>query len=241
MLLTILVIIILVTVSVSYGVSVHLGHVPIAFPYISETGTAHPESCIFGLGMNLASFLYAVAVWLRYHELKEYRSMVPNCRISPRLSLFTMWLGLASAFGLCVVANFQVTKVPVPHYLGALFCFFGGTIYFGLQAWFSKRMCPAVSTKPMVLLRAGLCLLSALSLVVCFGAAAIAVPQFDGKDPVQWGPQHKGYALHLVSTAAEWMVALVFVGSIVTYIPEMRLIAVRPPSFRIAVSHITVS
>lgn len=41
----------------SYAWSVRLGHVPLAFPYISETGSKSPESCLFGFGMNLASFM----------------------------------------------------------------------------------------------------------------------------------------------------------------------------------------
>lgn len=55
-----------------------------------------------------------------------------------------------------------------------------------------------------------------------------------GTDQVDWRPEHKGYALHVVSTAAEWVVALLFVASIVTYIPEMRVVSVRPPAFRVS-------
>ncbi|XP_034242545.1 DNA damage-regulated autophagy modulator protein 2 isoform X2 [Thrips palmi] len=233
MLLTILVITLLLTITVSYGVSVKLGHVPLAFPYISETGNTQPESCIFSFGMNIASFLYAVAVYLRYRELVHFRAMSPESRISVPWNRFGLWLGSLSALGLCVVANFQVGKVPVPHYLGAMCCFVGGSAYFALQTWFSKRMCPQVSTKQMVVLRTALTVMSAVALVVCVASALVAIPQFDGTDQVDWRPEHKGYALHCVSTAAEWLVALLFVGSIVTYIPEMRAVSLSPPTFRI--------
>lgn len=235
MLLTVLVVTILVTISVSYGISVKLGHVPLAFPYISETGTYEPESCLFGFGMNIASFLYLVAVYLRYRELHEYRAMSPDCNITHKSNRLAMWLGVSSAVGLCMVANFQVMKLKPPHYIGAFLCFVGGSVYFGLQAWFSKRMCPAVSTIEMVWLRTALTVLSAISLIICISAALVAIPQFDGKDPVNWRPEDKGYALHCVSTAAEWLVALLFVGSIVTYIPEMRAVTVHPPAFRITI------
>lgn len=233
MLLTILVITILGTIAISYAWSVRLGHVPLVFPYISETGDRAPESCLFGFGMNIASFMYVMAVYLRFHELTAFRAMSPDCGISPRWNRSAMWLGVSSALGLCMVANFQVGRVPQPHFLGAFLCFVGGTVYFGLQAWFSSRMCPAVSSRQMVRLRGVLTAFSALSLVVCIAAAAVAIPQFDGTNPVDWRPEHAGYTAHCVSTVAEWLVALLFTASIVTYIPEMRAVSVRPPSFRI--------
>lgn len=135
---------------------------PLAFPYISDTGNVVPESCIFSFGMNISSFLCestmpslfathrfgsrvaimntprnvlpdAVAVYLRYRELIHFRAMSPDCRISLKWNRFGFWLGMLSALGLCVVANFQVGKVRVPHYIGAMCCFVGGSAYFALQ------------------------------------------------------------------------------------------------------------
>ncbi|XP_052129877.1 DNA damage-regulated autophagy modulator protein 1 isoform X1 [Frankliniella occidentalis] len=232
MLLTVLAVVLLITISVCYAVSVALGHVPIVFPYISETGNWEPESCVFSFGMNIASFLYMVAVYLRYHELLVYRESTPNTSITPRLNRIAWALGTASAIGLCVVANFQVQKVRIVHYLGAFTCFVGGSVYFGIQAWFSKCMCPWVSSLNMVRLRTTLTVLSAIALTVCLACALAAISQFDGKDQVKWSPENKGYTLHIVSTVAEWLVALIFVGSIITYIPEMTRISVHPPKFR---------
>lgn len=123
-------------------------------------------------------------------------------------------------------------------------------------------MCPAVSTKEMVVLRTALTIMSAISLVVCVSTALVAISQFDGNElsacclcfcwygccrkpfadcvstpgtnAVDWRPVHKGYALHCVSTAAEWFVALLFVGSIITYIPEMRAVSLSHPTFRVS-------
>ncbi|KAK3930147.1 DNA damage-regulated autophagy modulator protein 2 [Frankliniella fusca] len=233
MLLTILAVILLITISACYALSVALGHVPIVFPYISETGNWAPESCLFSFGMNIASFLYVVAVYLRYHELIVYREGTPSTSITPRMNRAAWILGTASALGLCVVANFQVQKVRIVHYLGAFTCFVGGSVYFGIQAWFSKCMCPTVSSMRMVKLRATLTVMSAITLTVCLVCALLAIHEFDGKDQVNWAPGDKGYTLHIVSTVAEWLVAFIFVGSIVTYIPEMTRITVHPPKFRI--------
>ena len=81
-----------------------------------------------------------LAVYLRYRELLEFRAMTPDCRISKKSNRAAMWLGVTSAMGLCMVANFQVMKVPLPHYIGAFFCFVGGSVYFGLQVGTAERV-----------------------------------------------------------------------------------------------------
>lgn len=40
-----------------YSISVLLGHTEPNFPYISDTGTYSPESCIFGQFVNIGAFL----------------------------------------------------------------------------------------------------------------------------------------------------------------------------------------
>lgn len=40
-----------------YSIAVLLGHTAPEFPYISDTGTQSPESCIFGQALNLGAFL----------------------------------------------------------------------------------------------------------------------------------------------------------------------------------------
>lgn len=84
-------------------------------------------------------------MYLRYRELIAFRAMSPDCRISGVWNRSSLWLGLLSALGLAMVANFQVGRVPVPHFIGAFFCFFGGNVYFALQVR-QRRLRPPSST-----------------------------------------------------------------------------------------------
>jgi len=74
-----------------------------------------------------------LAVYLRYRQLYEYGLMRPASAISKRANRTAFILGLASSFGLCMVANFQVKSLPLPHFIGAFMCFVLGTVYFTLQ------------------------------------------------------------------------------------------------------------
>lgn len=54
------------------------------------------------------------------------------------------------------------------------------------QAWFSSRMCPAVSSRAVVRLRTALTVLSAVALAACIGAALVAIPQFNGESDAEY-------------------------------------------------------
>jgi len=95
-------------------------------------------------------------------------------------------------------------------------------------------MVPDVSSACMVRLRLLLSVLSAVAFVVCIACGSAAIRQFDGNNQVLWGPEHKGFVLHVCSTAAEWAVALLFIANILSYVPEMRRVDMEPPKFQVS-------
>lgn len=53
------------TFFLSYTVSVSLGHTALDWPYISDTATRPPESCIFSQLVNVGSLLLAISFYIR--------------------------------------------------------------------------------------------------------------------------------------------------------------------------------
>ena len=96
-----------------YVVAIWLGHVEIEFPYISDTGTHTPESCIFSQMLNIVSFLVALTMYVRYKQVEQYYRdhLSPESSRILAANVWSLWIGWVSAFGLSIVANFQETSV----------------------------------------------------------------------------------------------------------------------------------
>ncbi|ESO97281.1 hypothetical protein LOTGIDRAFT_214106 [Lottia gigantea] len=93
------------TFIVTYIVAVVRDDVSAAFPYISDTGAEIPESCIFGQFLNLAACLAFCTMYVRY---KSIQAIAGNEDIwLGRMNKVSFILGIISAIGTSMVANFQ--------------------------------------------------------------------------------------------------------------------------------------
>nr|CAD7423317.1 unnamed protein product [Timema monikensis] len=115
----------------TYTWSVLLDQVEPAFPYISDTGTLPPASCIFSQFLNIITVFMSCCVYIRYRLVKNAESGIISW-----VNTMAAWLGGISCLGLSLVANFQESNVSSVHVLGADTCFIGGAIYFCLQVGF---------------------------------------------------------------------------------------------------------
>lgn len=132
------------TVAISYSISVGLGHVPAEFPYISDTGTYTPESCIFGQLLNIAAGLAFATIYIRYkHVIECQQYLTPRVLLWNKIALV---LGSLAALGMSMVANFQETSVMTCHATGAYLCFVLGILYSYINTWISYRMIPLHSS-----------------------------------------------------------------------------------------------
>lgn len=98
----------------SYMIAIVLGHVEVEFPYISDTGTHTPESCIFSQMLNIVSFLVALTIYVRYKHVEQYyrdSNLTIESESILKLNRRALFVGMASSFGLSIVANFQETNV----------------------------------------------------------------------------------------------------------------------------------
>ncbi|XP_014676392.1 PREDICTED: DNA damage-regulated autophagy modulator protein 2-like [Priapulus caudatus] len=94
------------TFIISYVIAIARGDVEPAFPYISDTGTEPPESCIFGQLLNISAVLIGLSVYVRYRQTIEYHREGPRALL--RLNKISLVLGVVAALGVSLVANFQL-------------------------------------------------------------------------------------------------------------------------------------
>ncbi|XP_017877666.1 DNA damage-regulated autophagy modulator protein 2-like, partial [Ceratina calcarata] len=116
-----------------YTISVQWEHVVPGFPYISETGTLSPESCIFAQFLNIAALLLACCVYIRHRQVSQWQLERGNDLVNKKIVTMSAWCGALACFGLDILANFQEARVVAAHMIGAMTCFTAGTVYFCLQ------------------------------------------------------------------------------------------------------------
>ena len=162
----------------------------VEFPYISDTGTYTPESCIFAQSLNIVSFLVVLTVYVRYKQIEQYYRDHLSQDSSRILSLnwIALWIGCVSAFGLSIVANFQETNVFRVHMTGAMMCFGFGVIYAWLQTAMSFKMIPLeVNSKKIAIFRAILSVIMTCTFLTSSVCGPMALHRFTGPNPRKWG------------------------------------------------------
>lgn len=97
----------------------------------------------------------------------------------------SLFIGLASAYGISIVANFQETNVRIMHYIGAFTCFGMGTLYFWMQSIISYRLEPFITLKK-AFYRMILSIFCSIFFVMVAVCGIISHIMFDGSDPRHW-------------------------------------------------------
>ncbi|KAF2366263.1 Frag1/DRAM/Sfk1 [Trinorchestia longiramus] len=223
------------TFLVTYSISVLLGHTEPDFPYISDTGTYSPESCIFGQAINMGACLVVLTVYVRYRQLSElYQTHSAQSNIL-RANRAAAIVGCLSAFGMSLSANFQETNVISVHLVGAVLAFGGSTLYIWLQAVCSYETHPVLNSMAMAHLRLSLGVVAAAFFTLGCVCAVIAHSLFDGTNARKWYPSNGGWTYHVVSTASEWICASTFAIFMLTLVPEFKTVSMDSPQIFIAI------
>ncbi|NWR40279.1 DRAM2 protein, partial [Tachuris rubrigastra] len=209
----------------SYITATVLHHVDPLVPYISDTGTIPPERCLFGIMLNVSTFLGVATMYVRY---KQVGALIPeNSRIL-RLNRIGLSLGWMSCFGLCIIANFQKCILYYIHVLGACLTFGVGAVYMLLQTILSFLMQPHIHGKGIFWARLAVLLWSSCSICSMFVSSVLLYSGLYGPDLVQklhWDPQERGYTPHLISTISEWSLAFSFLSFFLTYIRDFQKVS----------------
>lgn len=233
---------ILHTLTYRYIIAICLRHVEVEFPYISDTGTHTPESCIFSQALNIVSFLVILTVYVRYKQIEQsYRDYLsPQSAFIMKINWIALCVGSVSAFGLSIVANFQETNVFRVHMVGAMMAFGFGVVYAWLQTFMSFKMIPIVNTKRVAIIRLILSIIMTITFTTSSICGPMAFRRFSGKDPTKWRPWDGGWHLHIASTCCEWISAMSLDFFILSYVREMHLISLSSPRVMFFIESVTL-
>lgn len=217
-------------------ISILNGHCEVTWPYISDTGVHIPESCIFSQLLNIASVLIALTIVIRYKQVEQQccDNLTPNANDIFKLNKVAMFLGLLSASGLSVVANFQELQLFTVHMIGAVSAFGFGLLYCIAQTRLTYSM-RTIMTSGLFLARCRLALTILLAITffssIIFGP--ISIKYFHGTDTTNWKPGDGGYIFHLISSICEWISALSIDFFILSFVHEFKLMSISSPKFYI--------
>ncbi|XP_075226874.1 DNA damage-regulated autophagy modulator protein 2-like [Lycorma delicatula] len=217
------------TFIITFLIAVALNDVFPGFPYISDTGTLPPESCIFSLLLNICSILLGGCIYIRHLQIVEFARKIPESGLIYRDILTASIFGGLSCTGLNIVANFQVSNVQQVHYFGAVSCLWGGSIYFIYQTMFSFKMGQGIKMICIFYTRYMLCVLSVIFNISFIVSGMVAYSYYTGNNPRKWKPTEAGWFYHVVSSSSEWMLALTHSVLVCTFLPEFKKVHVELP------------
>ncbi|XP_050510015.1 DNA damage-regulated autophagy modulator protein 1-like isoform X1 [Diabrotica virgifera virgifera] len=221
------------TVFITFTVSVLTEHVRPLLPYISDTGTWAPESCIFGIMLTFGSIFLLIIVYVRYRYLQEVQRKNNYSPTLRKINKAGLYVGYVSIFGCLIVANFQVSETFIVHNLGAFSCFGCGAIYQVIQVKLSFKMYPTIGHRKNNIFRAVVTAISCLTFITTFICAALSIRYFTGTDMTKWKQEDGGYEFHIASAVSEYVLVISTVLHIVTYFYEFRTIEFNEPPISI--------
>ncbi|XP_050408688.1 DNA damage-regulated autophagy modulator protein 1 [Patella vulgata] len=223
-----------VTFLITYAVAVKYGHVYAAFPYISDTGSFPPESCIFGQFVNIYAVIGALFMFVRYSQIREHYRPVeelggatPSRKRKLLANKVALVIGLLGDLGASMVGNFQEDAVIEAHVVGAFMAFGLGGIY----AWMQSVLSYGISslngtTKCCRHIRIVLCTAYTILFILMITFTTISMRLFH-KNPKKWKPDDPGYDEHLVATITEWLMVVALSLFFATFYKEFKQIGVK--------------
>ncbi|KAG1681954.1 DNA damage-regulated autophagy modulator protein 2 [Nymphon striatum] len=216
------------TFAITYVIAVCLKHVEVDFPYISDTGTFVPESCIFGQLLNIVAFLLALTLYVRYRLIHKYWSqfIFASARVVNYVNTASFVFGCLGALGLSIVANFQETSLEKVHITGALLAFSMGVVYIKMHSYMSWKMAPVFNSKRMAKLRIFISFFATCAFMISTICSYYSKLKFHGTDKTKWYPKDGGWHLHVAATAAEWLLAVAFSSYILTFVHEFKKVRI---------------
>jgi len=221
----------------TYFMATGENHVEKEFPYISDTGTYPPESCVFGFLLAIYSVSTYLVVQGRWEHVNSYHS---NQSCDRRLNSISFVVGIIAALGCLVVATFQETSVISVHLLGALMAFGVGGLYMWIQTFVSYRMPQIPGTVKLVChLRLLMAFLATVSMFLTFGFAGVAAAENNNTKTSEpgsgiWYPHMKGYDNHVASASFEWAMAGLISLYFLSFAFEFRHLHIGLPAITIA-------
>jgi len=239
----------IIGIFIVYVMAVARGDVEAFWPYISTAGALPPESCVFGLVLNIGTTFLVASVYIRHRMIisfyKHVHAHAGSCWINMSRVLLTC--GFISGFGLLLVANFQEVNNLTVHMFGALMAFVIGLVYAWGQTVFGYVMKPRMSSLCLLHTRLVICIVGLVAFIIMevtgFSAPRPKTYILPSGNSTQmpfghWPDGVPGYAEHIASTMCEWIMVLMFEVFMLTYVAEFRHADVIPVHVLLPVSRI---
>ncbi|KAK6055352.1 hypothetical protein COOONC_07142 [Cooperia oncophora] len=197
-----------------------------------DGGYYPPEGCIFAQFLNMASFFIVITVYVRHRQTVEYYGHRLHWEKTAWrwMSLALMYIGITSAIGITIVANFPESEVPKVHLFGAALTFISLMIYGWGQVIIGYAMVPRMASMWVNHLRLVIMLIATPCFLLHELAASfkIFVPKGAGIPPGGWigikrpKPDSPLYLNYIVSTSSEWALAFAMLMFVLTLTAELR-------------------
>ncbi|XP_054273315.1 DNA damage-regulated autophagy modulator protein 2-like isoform X2 [Macrosteles quadrilineatus] len=193
----------------------------------------------FSLCFLFPSLLLILSIYIRHIQINFHfeHNKRPNRSTALWNNVATSF-GVASTFGLLLVANFQEDNDYPVHYTGAAVCIWGGSIYFMFQTFISHLMRSYLCTMSLHYTRVMLStftvmfnVIGVVSTVTAIKHAPQGMPQ---KETVSdWSPDDPYWVAHVLSVTSEWILAFIQSATVLTFVPELRRMKVVFPKLKI--------
>ncbi|KAJ8977610.1 hypothetical protein NQ317_011782, partial [Molorchus minor] len=142
----------------------YANHVSDSLPYISDSGTLSPESCIFGQALNIIWIMLSFSAYLKYKQTKEI--LTKHNIQKNAINKVALLIGLLACFGLSIVGNFQETNMFYVHWLGAILCFGIGSVYICLLSVLYLTITPVIGQRKLTGVRLVLSVISVVTFMI---------------------------------------------------------------------------
>ncbi|CAH0552919.1 unnamed protein product [Brassicogethes aeneus] len=210
----------LVTTITTVSLAYYYGHITYYVPYISDSGTYPPESCIFAQSLNIISALMAFIIYVRYLQVNEIIT-----RSTARLESYNkicLILGFIACLGVSLVGNFQETNTLVIHWIASTMAFGGGSLYQLVQNIMAFKENKIFSSNLTRNLQKVSTVVSIASFIIFFCTGLISLSQFRGEYLTKWKEEDGGYDIHIISTVTEWICASTILGYLSLFSQEFK-------------------
>ncbi|GJQ74889.1 hypothetical protein Trydic_g21725 [Trypoxylus dichotomus] len=212
----------------AYSIAVCKSHVIPVIPFISDTATFLPESAIFGQLLNMGSILMMVSNYVRYLHVEYVLRTSHLNRYIGILNKTCLWLGFLVTLGVSIVANFQEYIAFTTHLIGSGLAVGFGVFFQISQTVLCILLYPEVGLKCINRIRILLVALSCICLGRCIP------PYFVGLSGKEVRSEDLNYNDILLNALAEWMIILLTMVFILTFVCEFKKICLHEPRIDIS-------
>ncbi|XP_076113971.1 DNA damage-regulated autophagy modulator protein 2-like isoform X6 [Mytilus galloprovincialis] len=211
--------------------------------FITHTARDSPERCVFGQLINIGAVMLGMNVIVRYWYLKEVfrqKKFSDDVVWWQKFNIAGALIGIVSALGISMVANFQTDAQKALHYIGAGLAFGLGTVYCFVQTRLSwKLKSNNIGNRYIAIAQ----LINSIALTVLLVTFGISKILFKLKEKEHGFSEARMMfrGVYLLSTISEWFLASAILTFALTYTWDFRYVEMESPKILLKLPNRTVT